>query len=307
MNKIEVLTIFENSLGKYRQTGDDNYAFFCPFCNHYKRKLEINLETFNYHCWTCNPKFGGKNFYFLFRLLPNISQSNLEKIKDYTNTPIYKKKNSIDTYLRLPDEFKSLETASPCLEYKHAIQYLKKRGITNLDIKKYKLGFCDGGEYANRIIIPSYNSDGELSFFTGRTFFEGPRAYKNPKISKNIVFFENLVSWNHPIILCEGPFDAMAIKRNAIPLLGKLMSQDLLYKIKLNSVSDIYVCLDSDAKKDAMLIAEQLIKDDADRNVYLVELHGKDPSEIGFSEIKNAIKKARKLDFKGLVYSKLFE
>ncbi len=33
--------------------------------------------------------------------------------------------------------------------------------------------------------------------------------------------FEIFINWNSPIIRCEGMFDAISIKRNAIPLLGK--------------------------------------------------------------------------------------
>ena len=40
--------------------------------------------------------------------------------------------------------------------------------------------------------------------------------YKNPEASKNIIFFENLINWNAPIILCEGVFDAMAIRTSGV-------------------------------------------------------------------------------------------
>jgi hypothetical protein len=43
---------------------------------------------------------------------------------------------------------------------------------------------------------------------------------------KNIIGFENMINWNVPIVLCEGAFDAIAIKRNAIPLFGKNISKN---------------------------------------------------------------------------------
>ena len=55
--------------------------------------------------------------------------------------------------------------------------------------------------------------------------------YKNPPMSKDTVGFELFINWNEPIVLCEGVFDAIAIRNNAIPLLGKFLSKTLLKKI----------------------------------------------------------------------------
>ena len=49
------------------------------------------------------------------------------------------------------------------------------------------------------------------------------------------------INWNLPIILCEGAFDAMAIKRNAIPLFGKKISTTLMKKIIESNVEKIYL------------------------------------------------------------------
>lgn len=307
MNKIEVLTLAENILGASRQTGEDNYAFFCPYCKHYKRKLEINLETFNYHCWTCSPKLGGKNFFFLFRDLQNVTEVQLDKIKEYTNTHTYHKSDKSKVILRLPKEFKSMQQTYNSIEYKHANVYLKNRSITPWDIKKYNIGFCEDGEYGGRIVIPSYDESGDLNYFVSRTFFDSSLKYKNPKVSKDVVAFENLVSWNHPIILCEGVFDAIAIKRNAVPLLGKSLQPYLKSKLETNKVKDIYVCLDKDARNDAIKIAQDLLNQGQDRNVYLLKLEQKDPSEIGFNEMTQLIKDAPKFDFKNLIFARLFE
>jgi len=308
MTKIEILSILESLLGVSRQTSDkDDFAFFCPYCKHYKRKLEVNLTTFQYHCWTCNPKRGGKNFYYLCRSLPTATDIQLEKIREYTNTIRRSKKSNVESSIRLPDGFKTLTIDWPySIEYRHAMVYLRSRGVTDSDIRKYDMGFCESGEYAGRIIIPSY-SDGVLTYFVARTFFDDFFSYKNPKVSKNVIFFENLIAWKYPIVLCEGVFDAIAIRRNAIPLLGKSISEVLLSKIKKERVSDIYVCLDLDARKEAMDIAEILLKDDSNRNVYLIDLPKKDPAEIGFKRITEIIKNTKKFDLHQLVYKRLFE
>ena len=37
---------------------------------------------------------------------------------------------------------------------------------TKQDIIKWKIGYCFSGEYRNRIIIPSFNDNGDCSYFT---------------------------------------------------------------------------------------------------------------------------------------------
>ena len=67
-----------------------------------------------------------------------------------------------------------------------------------------------------------------LNYFTARSFEKEPfRKYKNPSVSRDIVPFEMFINWSSPLVLCEGPFDAIAIKRNAIPLLGKNIQSSL--------------------------------------------------------------------------------
>ena len=64
--------------------------------------------------------------------------------------------------------------------YNHAINFLRKRGLDDIDIKKYKIGFCDDGVYQNRIIVPSYDENGVLNYFVGRSFMGDNMKYKNP-------------------------------------------------------------------------------------------------------------------------------
>jgi len=307
MNQIQVLTILENVLGVYRQTGEHNYAFYCPHCKHYKQKLEINLETYNYHCWTCSPKLGGKNFFYLLKDLRNINQEQLDIIKRYTNVRKYVHIEKKKDILYLPETFKSMLTPSDSIEYKHALRYIRNRNISDADIRKYNIGYVDDGEYGGRIVIPSYTSNGELNYFIARSYTDSKLKYKNPKVSKDIILFESLISWNYPIVIVEGVFDAIAVKRNAIPILGKNISQTLKSALVLNKVKDVYVCLDLDAKDDALQIGKDLIGQLGNSNVYLVKLDKKDPADIGFLDVNTMIRKTPKFDFKSLIYTRLFE
>lgn len=280
-----------------KPTANGNYSYFCPFCNHYKRKLEINFTENEqkknpWHCWTCNVKSNS-----LITLFKKIN-APLEKIEELKSTlkivgSVIEKTSNQDV-LTLPKEFKSLSTVS---EYdivaKHALKYLKQRGLTKEDILRYNIGYCETGKYSNMIIIPSYNDVGELNYFVARSFIS---SYKlNPSKSKDIIGFEFFINWKSPIVLCESAFDAISIKRNAIPLFGKIIHNKLMKKIVSSDVDKVYVALDKDAIKDALDHCKTLL--DYGKKVYLVEIEDKDPNELGFERFTNIIQSTKPLTY----------
>ena len=155
------------------------------------------------------------------------------------------------------------------------------------------------------VIIPSYDAKGQLNYFTGRSFQKDSKVkYRNPSVSRDIIPFELFINWNIPFILCEGPFDAIAIKRNAIPLLGKNIQSSLMKKIVQSSVEKIYIALDKDAQKQALSFCEKLLNEG--KEVYLVDLKDKDPSEMGFEKFIETITETYSLTLSGLLEKKLF-
>jgi hypothetical protein len=122
-------------------------------------------------------------------------------------------------------------------------------------------------------------------------------------MSKDIVPFELFINWSSPLVLCEGMFDALAIKRNAIPLLGKHIQRELMKKIVTSQVQKIYIALDKDAQKDAVKFCEQLMNEG--KEVYLVDLEEKDPSEMGFEAVTTLIQNTHPLSQYDLMAKKL--
>ena len=114
------------------------------------------------------------------------------------------------------------------------------------------------------------SSDGELNYFVGRDIYEGGMKYKNPPVSKDVIGLDLFINWNEPIVLCEGVFDAIAIRRNAIPLFGKTIPKSLMKKIYEKQVKQIYILLDSDAIMDSIKMTDSLMKNGID--VYYVNL-----------------------------------
>lgn len=293
-------------LGVPKNIGQDELIFFCPFCKHHKRKLQVHLELGHWRCWTCTKK--GRSFFTLFKSV-NADKSILLKYgKKSDNKLISSTKTSIDANrspITLPKEFKPLYHKNNDIQYKKALRYLFNRNITVEDILKYNIGYCDSGLYKNMIIIPSYDSNGILNYFVGRSYeSESNYKHKNPKVSKNIIGFELFINWNLPVYLVEGSFDAISIKRNAIPLFGKRMQRFLKDTLILKKVKKVYVCLDADAKPDAMLIYNDLTKQGIE--CVIITFDGKDPNEIGFTKVQSVLQNDKsKTDFKDLIKLKL--
>jgi DNA primase len=308
MKNLKLLQLLESVLGKGKTTSGNNIAFFSPFTSHYKPKLEIDINTTStgenaWHCWISDKK--GRSISSLFKQmnLPKQYHEQLQKIVEssrYRSNTIETKKETI----ALPAEYIPLWKTKNTPDFRNAIAYLKKRGVTIFDILKYRIGYCEAGEYSGKIVIPSYDCDGQLNYFVSRAFYSADKfKHKNPKVSKDIIGFDLLINWNEPIILCEGAFDAIAVKRNAIPLFGKIIQPALQKKIIEKRVRDIYICLDADALRNALSIAERFMAEGL--NVYFVELQDKDASELGFQQIREILNDTDILTFERVMQLKM--
>jgi len=311
MENAALLILLESVLGVGSKTSRGNYAFKCPFCTHHKNKLEINCVTNAknenpWHCWVCEAK--GKTI----RSLLKRAKVPADKLAELRLIIVPGKEEAKrEIAIALPKEFISLHDHKTFIqdrvaqiESKHALKFLRLRGLTELDITKYNIGFCKEGPYSHRVIIPSYDANGSLNYFIARAYKEEMQKYKNPPIdAKSAIGLELFINWDAPIILIEGMFDALTVKRNVIPLFGKVIHEKLMIKLAKSSVNRIYVALDPDAIKNALKYAEELMS--YGKEVYLVELDGKDANEIGFERFLNCIEQAQPLDFQSLLLRKL--
>jgi DNA primase len=303
-----LIALVNSVLGTGKSTARGNYAYHCPFCNHHKPKLEVNFTENKkgenpWHCWACDRK--GKKIYQIFKHI-QVPSNTMAELRSIVKTEFNDKEVVVEEKVSLPKEFKSLLNISKTdILGRHALTYLKSRNINEEDIVKYNIGYCETGRYAKMVIIPSYDENGNLNYFTGRSFEKEPSVkYRNPSVSRDIIPFELFINWEIPFILCEGPFDAIAIKRNAIPLLGKNIQSNLMKKIVMSSVEKIYIALDKDAQKQALSFCERLMNEG--KEVYLVDMQDKDPSEMGFKNFTNLIQETYPLTFSSLLEKKLF-
>ena len=300
-----LLGSIENILGKSHKRARENYAFHCPFCNHRKPKLEINMHTDEkghnpWECWVCNTK--GRTIKSLLYQLKTPRDTAREILKYLPKGSEIKLKQL--SIIEMPKEFQPLYNASSTSVVANLVKkYLYERGLSDNDFIKYGIGYATTGDYGGRVIIPSYSRSNQLNFFIARSYDGNYFKYKNPEVSKDIIFFENLINWNTPIILCEGVFDAMAIRRNAIPILGKTISPTLYKKIITSPLKDVYIALDQDARDRALEISQQLLNQG--KRVFLISLPDKDPSDMGFRAFTELVQQAEELDLSNLMLHKL--
>ena len=305
-DKSVIIGILDEVLGVGTSLRGNEQAHHCPFCHHHKKKLQVNLETQQWHCWVCDAK--GRKIQTLLRRL-HVDSKKIKKVYEIYGDDYIVSSTTTDeekVELRLPSEFKSLLKKPKGLNplYKKVVQYAKDRDISKEDIIKYNIGYCDGGIYNNRIIIPSYNSDGRLNYFIARSVFtEEKFKYKNPPVSKNVTIFENQINWKKPITLTEGVFDALAVKRNAIPLLGKFIPKTLMDSIYKKGVKEIKIILDKDAQDQALYYVNYFMNNGITvTNILPTE---KDAGDMGFSEVNKMLKQTKKSGFEDIISQKL--
>lgn len=280
---MRVLTLLESVLGKSSKSSGDNVKFHCPNCNHQKKKLEVNIDKSLWHCWVCDE--GGKSLFTLLKFV-NAPSKVFSQLSSILGRRRYKKftEKSKNYVYSLPKEYRNLITDNDSLYARAATQYLIGRGFNINDIIRYKIGYCTRGEYDEMIIIPSFDSNGKVNFYTGRDFMGNYVKHKNPEASKDVIGFESFINWNLPITLVEGAFDAITVRYNSIPLFGKSISDSLISEIIKRKPPQINIVLDADAYVNAVDIAEMFVG--MDIPVKLIKLLGDDdPNSLGHDRI----------------------
>jgi DNA primase len=283
-----VFEILEDMFGDYKNHNDYRHqvSFDCPICSHEikgldhgdgKGNLEVNYKYGVYKCWVCAETHGTHGS--VFKLIKKFG--NPRQLKKYL---LLKPEDDEDiskrTYkpVKLPKEFVSFKNASFGMKltpgYKQAYNYIKNRNITDLMLQIYNIGFCATGLYENRIIIPSYDENNRLNYFIARSYLMKTKfKYKNPEAQKELIIFnEYLIDWNKPIYIVEGAFDSIFIP-NAIPMLGKFMSEHLFMTL-YEKAKKIIIVLDPDAYGDQEKLYHKLNCGKLMGKLWIVKLDG---------------------------------
>ena len=183
----------------------DETLYHCPFCKHHKKKLSVNVIKGFFKCWVCDTK--GAISYLIKRFGTIDARHDwalLDQEVDFSTMDlIFNQPEEKLPPVNLPPEYICLAKKGLPPAANDAISYLWSRGIGQKDIIYHKIGFCLTGKYKKRIIIPSFDDEGNCNYFTARSYSGDWLSYKNPPASKNIIFNDLLVNWDEPITLVE--------------------------------------------------------------------------------------------------------
>lgn len=286
----KLLSLLEDFLGEPRKHNRSNcqVSFDCPNCSAMKGveydgkgNLEVTYMDGLYNCWACGDTYETKGR--LSKLFRN--HSDKSTLRKFYNLKFkfneFKTKQEKVEDLTLPKEYVKLHGNLETNRYNNAFHYLYSRGITNKQIEYYEIGFCADGKYQNRVVVPSYDSKGELNFFITRSINPKTKKFKylNPKAEKQtLIFNERFIDWDKPIFLVEGVFDHIVIP-NSIPLLGKKMGDKLFNELYFKANNFIVISLDPDAKLDAIDIYNKLDAGRLYKKILMTEI----PSDFDIS------------------------
>lgn len=276
-----------------------NISVACPICvqqkgiSHNKRKLVIRTDNFLLHCWSCGYK--SRNLLDLIRKVHpgyyteylkrfvGTEQLRINDLNGKIAEPEFKLPNGFHL-LALPNEDITLEVT-----HRAAISYIAKRFDLKTDqldpshLWYWKFGISlEDRAFVNRVIMPSFSSDGELNYFTGRAFVDLNPKYINPNVHREDVIFNEInINWNEPLTIVEGPFDLIKCNTNATCLLGSdLTTEYKLFLMIIKHKTPIILALDPDANDKALKIAELLSEFDVSVSLMNIPKPYKDVGEL---------------------------
>lgn len=303
MSYLEKTRVLKLTLGYPRRdepSEKGELEFNCPFCDagRKKHKMGINLSKNAAHCWVCEWKGS------VYSLLRKIGAPN-NLIEEYYRFKFSAVPSENREEVSLPEGFKRVIDVSEGVTKRMLLGYLQKRNLSFADIDQYNIGYTVEGDFGGRIIIPSYDKQGSVNYLIARTINPlEKKRYMNPHVSKNdIIFNELYVNWFAPVVLVEGVFDHL-VTPNSVPLLGKEVHPLLLKKLMENGTS-VILMLDGDKEgQKAATEAFQLLQSYGVPCTIVPLPEGKDPSELGTTEIRRLIYHKKPTTFRDLILRK---
>jgi len=281
-----------------------NAAFRCPDCKESKKqKFIVRIDTGQYHCWVCDAR-GASIAKVLRKLSPEVS-ARWEGVtgshqRRFLDEVVEAPKVELPPGFRLLAE--CMDARDP--DTRACIDYIHQRGLGIREMWYFRLGFVRRGRLARRIIMPSFDSDGKLNYWTARAIDKNVTGkYVNPPVPRGEFIFNELnLDWRHEMTLVEGPFDLTKCDSNATAILGSNMSRrSALFQAIARNRTPVVLALDSDMPEKQHKWAKALSEFDVP--VRILDLGSKkDVGEMTREEFLEAKATARTWDkFQGII------
>lgn len=263
LRSIDLRGLFDNIRVDWRDRGANtsrgNVNICCPFCgDDLGFHLTISEERGGlFYCYRRPQEHSGSNF---VRVLVRLGLSRTEAVSLINNFL-----GKVGELSERPEEIavskmeKRWSFFEPAVESDRALDYLeKKRGFSDPErvARAYDLRVAPVGAWAQRLLFPMRNPDGELEGWTGRAFRNDmqPRYFTEHGNREGTIYLPRAGRWC--MIACEGPMDALKgaaatedLPISLVAMTGKQLNLPRLWKLAqaCSRSARIYLAVDSDA------------------------------------------------------------
>jgi DNA primase len=273
----------------------------CPFHEDKNPSFAIKSNTGYFTCYKgCDSGSINKLVY----LLTNQSIYKFLDIKDVNSfvfkNSLRKKEKEIDEsiFFKKPEIVINGEFLD-CNKSEEVKEYLIKRKVDNYFVESFDIKYCrnayiNGTRFINRILIPIYEY-GNLLGYEGRDFTstQKPKVLYNKGCSSAHLFNLDNLSYDDPLIVCEGMWDVAQIYSNITENVTHLFGAKVSSKQKeeLKNFKEIILFVDND---EAGLSVINQIDEFYDENEFYIAVppkEGMDPGDCTLEEIKECLNK----------------
>lgn len=249
-------------LGDVKPTRSGQYIATCPLCGK-EAHFYISRSTQMWDCKKCH-EYG--SIYKLLRLLNKTYllqgstvevKEKIESIREMTQELV----SNADTELSelpsvtMPAGWKVLANSNP---------YLRARGVTAEDCRRYKIGATNMyRKYKNYILMPIYDG-GDIKGFIGRygakQVPEDKLRYNNSigtEFAELLYGYDEITDKTDTVIIVEGCFDKISTDKHlqlwdsdeikCVATFGKKISDRQIKKLMLKGVTNVVLLYDFDA------------------------------------------------------------
>nr|MDA3856432.1 CHC2 zinc finger domain-containing protein [Candidatus Woesearchaeota archaeon] len=293
-----------DELGIAYEIKGDNLIFTCTNPSHKDNhpSCSMDIEEGYYKCWGCGDK--GNTFTLYKRLTGNTldSGSSYSNYGGYYSTTKTTKKKSKDRGDFILEEGSELSV----FNNKEVMAYLKSIGVVEDTIYDFNISYTKYCKYRskftqedkkstvfmNRILIPVYNSEGNLINIEGRAYRKGDLKVLYPKDAiSDFIFNLDNCNTDEPLVIVEGIKSLLNIynvHKNVCSFFGNTLTETKLKMLRDRGFKDIILGIDNDNAGYQML-------DDFDREwdydfrVCTSEIEGENIGDLDKSLIKSKI------------------
>jgi hypothetical protein len=292
----ERVNILTRVFGAGRVSADGlNIACRCPSCmksptsssvDRRKLKLAVRLDTGIYHCWVCGIR--GRSIVKLIRQTCLSAVTDALRLWPHVTYGPVRQHEHADSRVELPSDFTLLANVIDDPRFSNIVRYAVRRGMTLNDMWRWRVGVSQESRFVDRIIIPSFDAQGALNYYTSRAVSDVkyPRYVNAECMKQNVIFNELDIDWDSTLTLTEGVFDLIATVDNAVPLLGNSLDEEFkLFDAIVSHDTPVVLALDADAYTHTQRIARLLYSYNIDVSVMPLGSH-KDLGEMSRCEYR---------------------